>query len=244
MQAGEIGQALAHVAVNGLAVRDQSHQILHAQRQPRQAVIFGNRHIDQHIGFERIVVDVSLLQRLGLRNVHGHKLHTRHDHHLAAGRFHLFGNAADFIRFFSGSAKGIVHHAHAARAGFQAHLHQRAHHPRIRRRGIFVSVIGHADVGLDDHVGIARHEAFHAAQRGDGAPHHRFRLTRSRHDEIRRDSPESTVGCDVAGALASAVGAGGWCGRRRQRSWLGRLNGTCRRRRCAFHSRRTPSRTD
>jgi hypothetical protein len=29
-------------------------------------VIFGNRHIDQHIGFERIVVNGGLLQRPGL----------------------------------------------------------------------------------------------------------------------------------------------------------------------------------
>jgi hypothetical protein len=56
----EIHQALAQVGMQAATVFREAHQVLTRQRQPRQIVMLGNRHVNEDVGLERVLIDRPL----------------------------------------------------------------------------------------------------------------------------------------------------------------------------------------
>ncbi len=115
-----------------------------------------------------------------------HILEHGHLDHLSAGGLHLLLDPADLISCLRRTAEGIVHHLDFAGPCLKAHLHQRAHHPGIGCRSIFIAMVSHADIWLDDHVRPFCDKPLHAAQGGDGAAYQILRLAVARHCHVRQ----------------------------------------------------------
>jgi len=152
-----------------------THDIFQAQAQTRQAVMFGNGHIDIAIGLQGIPVKGPFLQNPAVFKGHGNKMPVIGILQPEAFVFDLFqgrGHAGVLIAppFL---IAGPVKNQYPGGPGIQAEPDQLGHDEGMGIGSLFNGPVP-ADIGLDYHLVPGFNKGFHPAQgRRHGADHGR-----------------------------------------------------------------------